>query len=201
MAGTKRARRAPAPAAVVGGPDGSVDPPSATIDPNAGWDDEPPTRRPALPLRRRAWRLSLLLAIALSLTLLAALGVDRELRWALRKPTVGDEASAVCAYLLNGDYAALAGEMDPAPDGISSGPFDQAAFTAGLRSLDTSDGRVTSCSLSQIGPVANSPVVIFSMTARRARVSYPLGALVVVRRDADGRLRLSRASTFYYQME
>jgi hypothetical protein len=46
--------------------------------------------------------------------------VDRVLQWALRTPTVGDEASAVCAYLLIGNYNALADEMDPVPDGAST---------------------------------------------------------------------------------
>jgi hypothetical protein len=192
---------------MVSEPDGSLDPAAATIDPNAGWDDEWPTP-PRRTLRRRAWRLSLVLAIPLIAALLAAVQVDRVLQWALRTPTVTDEASAVCDYLLSQNYDALANEMDPnsAPAGASSGPFDRAAFVAGLRALDASDGRVTSCALSQIGTAAaantagSAPEVVFAMTVRRAQVSYPLGALVVVRAAADGRLRLSRASTFYYQI-
>jgi hypothetical protein len=158
------------------------------------------TRARVLPTGRRAWRLSLLLAIALSLAALAAVGVDRVLSFSLRTPTATDEASLACAYLLNGDYDALASQMDPAPDGASTGRFDPAAFAADLRAQDARDGRVTSCALRQMEPDAGAQVVIYAMTVRRTGLSYPLGSLVVVRHEADGRWLLARASTFYYQL-
>lgn len=159
-----------------------------------------PRQPRARSLGRRAWRMTLLLALALSLAAVAALGVDQVLRWSLRTPTAGDEAAAVCAYLRSGDYTALAGEMDPRPDGASTGAFDGAAFAAGLRSLDAGEGRVTTCALRQMGPEEGQQTVLFAVTLTRTDLSYPLGSLVVVRREPDGRWRLSRASTFYYAL-
>jgi hypothetical protein len=144
--------------------------------------------------------MTLLLALGLSVAAAAAGGVDRVLHWSLRTPTAADGASAACALLLNGNYDRLADEMDPAPDGASTDPFDRDAFEAGLRALDASDGRVTSCTLRQMGPAADTPVAIFALTTHRAHRSDPLDSLVVVRREPDGRWLLSRASTFYYAL-
>lgn len=206
MTGKVRARQAPAASAAGAETDSRASTLPAGGTATTGPDAVTPNPMPAnmvgneLSLRSRAWRVTLLLALALSLAALGALGVDRVLRWSLRSPTVGDEASAACAYLLNGNYAVLAGEMDPVPDGASTGPFDRATFTAGLRALDARDGRVTSCALRQMGSNDSAPVVIFAMTVRRAHLSYPLGSLVVVRHEADGRWLISRASTFYYEL-
>jgi hypothetical protein len=203
MAGTRRTRRAPA--RVADHAEASVAAPTENAEvveaPDAADGKQTPAKeRREVSLRQRAWWMALLLALALGLAAMAALRVDSVMRRALRTPTVGDEASAACAYLLNGDYDALAGEMDLAPDGASTGPFDRAAFAAGLRALDGRDGRVTRCALRQMGPDAGAQVVIFSMTVSRAQMSYPLGSLVVVRREMDGRWLLSRASTFYYDV-
>src|SRR5690348_11268638 len=97
-----------------------------------------------------ARRLSLLLALLLALVGLAGVEFDAALRAALRPPTATDEASAVCNDLRSQDYDALAGEMDPTPDGASTGPFDRAAFVAALRAQDAALGRVRSCALSEM---------------------------------------------------
>jgi hypothetical protein len=150
--------------------------------------------------RVRARRLSLVLALSLALVGLAAVEFDVALRAALRPPTATDEASAVCNDLRSQDYDALAGEMDPAPDGASTGPFDRAAFVAALRAQDAALGSVRACALSQMNGADGiaSDAVVFALTVTRSRAPAPLGALVVVRREARGQWAVSRASTFYY---
>ncbi len=151
-----------------------------------------------LPRWRVYWRLTLLLALLLCLVGLAGIEVDQELQYALRPPTAADEASAVCDYLLSRNYDALAGEIDPAPDGASTGPFDRAAFAAQLRTLDRDLGTVRTCTLLELGAGNNSSVV-YSLTVHRTRAAEPRGSLVVVRRQAHGEWAISRASTFYYE--
>jgi hypothetical protein len=158
---------------------------------------------PRAPSVRRtvlARRLSLALALLLALVGLAGVEFDAALRAALRPPTATDEASAVCNDLRSQDYDALAGEMDPTPDGVSTGPFDHAAFVAGLRAQDATLGRVRSCALSEMNGADGiaSDTVVFALTVTRSRAPAPLGALVVVRREARGQWAISRASTFYY---
>ncbi|HEV2238804.1 MAG TPA: hypothetical protein VGR57_19250 [Ktedonobacterales bacterium] len=150
--------------------------------------------------RVRVRRLSLLLALLLALAGLAGVGYDAALRAALRPPSATDEASAVCNDLRSQDYDALAGEMDPTPDGGSTGPFDHAAFVAALRAQDAALGPVRACALNQMNGADGiaSDDVVFALTLTRARAPAPLGALVVVRREARGQWALSRASTFYY---
>ena len=171
--------------------------PAATAKPAA------PTAPPAPATTRRAVlarRLSLTLALLLALVGLAGLEFDVALRAALRPPTAADEASAACNDLRSLDYDALAGEVDPTPDGASTGPFDRAAFVAALRAQDAALGPVRTCALSQMNGADGiaSDEVVFALTVTRARAPDPLGALVVVRREAHGQWAISRASTFYY---
>lgn len=155
---------------------------------------------PATGHANAARRLSLLLAVLLALVGLAGVAFDAALRMALRPPTARDEASAVCNDLRSRDYDALADEMDPTPDGTSSGHFDRGAFVAGLRAQDAALGPVRTCALSELNGAAgsDSDAVVFTVTVTRTRTPAPLGALVVVRRAARGQWAISRASTFYY---
>lgn len=145
----------------------------------------------------RVLRLTLALALVLLLAGLAGLEAAALLEAALRPPLPGDEASAVCDYLLSRDYEALAGEMDPAPAGASTDPFTQEAFVAQLRALDAREGTVRTCALRQLGADSDGATVLYSLTLRRTRILDPLGSLVVVHRRSDGRWVLSRSSTFY----
>jgi hypothetical protein len=150
--------------------------------------------------RLRASRvLRLTLALALVLLLVGSAGLEAAalLTAALRPPLPGDEASAVCDYLLAHDYDALASEMDPAPAGASTDPFEPAAFVAQLRALDAREGTVRTCALRQLGASGDGATVLYSLTLRRTRVPDPLGSLVVVHRRAGGGWVISRSSTFY----
>jgi hypothetical protein len=164
----------------------------------------PATRGASAPAVRgrasTARRLSLALALGLALVGLAGVEFDLALREALRPPTAADEASAVCNDLRSQDYDALASEVDPAPDGASTGVFDRAAFVAALRAQDGALGPVRACALTQMNGADGiaSDEVVFALTVRRSRAPDPLDALVVVRREARGQWAVSRASTFYY---
>jgi hypothetical protein len=141
--------------------------------------------------------LTLALTCALLLVGLAGFGALNVLHAALRRSTATDEASAVCAYLRSQDYDALAGEMDPAPAGASTGAFHRADFAAQLRGFDQREGAVRACSLRRLGAGPDGTSVVFALTVRRARVADPLGSLVVVEPRAGGGWTISRASTFY----
>ncbi len=136
------------------------------------------------------------LAVCLVLVGLSGIGFDLALRSALRPATAVDEASAVCGDLRSRNYDALANEMDPTPDGASTGTFDRVAFIAKLRALDQRDGPVRSCALRQLNASGPDGMTIFGFTVRRAQAPDPLESLVVVRR-VRGHWKVSRASSFY----
>jgi hypothetical protein len=150
--------------------------------------------------RAQARGVSLVLWLMLMVVGLAGVEFDLALREALRPATAADEASAVCNDLRSQDYEGLAGEVDPAPDGASTGPFDHAAFVASLRAQDAAQGPLRTCALSAMNGADGiaSDAVVFELTTTRSREPAPVGSLVVVRREARGQWAISRASTFYY---
>lgn len=124
------------------------------------------------------------LAVTLTLALIflilgeAAFQAEQLLERALHPQTSADVAALVCTSFKTQNYAQLASKIDATPTptpGNAKGPTleDQ------LRGLDTSNGKVTTCTYQLISESQTSAQ--YAVTLKREKMPVPMGLVLVLR--------------------
>ena len=156
-------------------------------------------KRPAKISGGAAFRLPLLLAVALALMGVAGGQALSLLQRAMRVPTADDTAQLVCTAYQSQNYDILLNVIDPTPvPPTQTGPFDATARTSlanTLKSLDAGSGEVTSCAYQEPLPQSGS-ALRYILTMRRTRVTVDITMPITLLRQPDGSWKVSRGSDF-----
>ena len=147
---------------------------------------------------RRPFFLMTLALIAICLLLGAAAYKSEELlQHALHPQTSEDVAAFVCTSLKTQNYAQLTSKLDPAPTPTLT-PTTPAAKTPTLdeelRGLDSSNGKVTTCSYQLLSESQTSAQ--YAVTLKRAKMPVPMGLVLVLSYHSTGAWMISPATNF-----
>ncbi len=147
-----------------------------------------------------ALRSMLLLAVLLTLVGLAGGGALKLLQHAMRVPTADDTAQLVCTAYSQYNYDLLIQHIDPAPVAPSNtGTFDPTTLRDQLKSLDASQGNVSTCTYKQLDfsniSVGNNALQ-YTFTMHRTHASKEFDLVMTLVHESDGTWKVSRASNF-----
>ena len=151
---------------------------------------------------RRPFLLMTLALIAICILLCAAAYKSEELlQHALHPQTSEDVAAFVCTSLKTQNYAQLTSKLDPAATPTPT-PTTSAAKTPAktptlneeLRGLDSSNGKVTTCSYQLLSE--NQTSAQYAVTLKRAKMPVPMGLVLVLSYHSTGAWIISPATNF-----
>ena len=153
--------------------------------------------------RRPFFAMTLALVAICVLLGVAAYQSEQLLQHALHPQTSADVAALVCTSLKTQNYAQLTDKLDPAPTATPTTPASKTATKAPtttptldeeLRGLDTSQGKVTTCSYQLLSE--NQTSAQYTLTLKRAKMPVPMGLLLVLSYHTTGAWMISPNTNF-----
>jgi hypothetical protein len=128
--------------------------------------------------RRPVLAVTITLAIIFLILGEAAYESAQLLQHALHPQTSADVAALVCTSLKTQNYAQLSSKMDPAATPTAANSKEP-TLSDQLRGLDSSNGKVTTCTYQLISE--NDTSAQYALTLKRAKMPVPMGLLLVLR--------------------